>query len=211
MQSSIRQEECSYQEQLMRSMGPGLYSINTPGNDCTPCAMDVPPDPYSRYQRYGSATCPPGTSTNDESELKGLNYKNTNCSSKKYMPGNYKSTGCVINGTAPSCGNTTEDTRLSNNACNLRGTGINRFIPYFAGCNRNPQDYLAIEEFNHVPTNVKELFKQNHVPCIENIDDQSKFLPPTTNNNFDPSYKPVPMEPNPANLYLFGQAPKSCN
>ena len=208
MQSSIKQDECSYDEQLMRSMGPGLYTINTPGNDCMPCGQDITPDPYYRYQKYGSATCPPGMTANDESELRGLNYKNSNCNSKQYAPGSYISTGCRINGMSTPCTHMTEDTRLSNNACNLRGTGVNRFIPWFAGCNRNPQDYLSLEDYDRVPVNVKELFKQNHVPCLEKLDDQDKHLPPV--NDFDPSYKPIPMPPNPANLYMFGGATKSC-
>lgn len=207
MQSSIKNDECSYEEQLMRSMGPGLYTLNTYGNDCKPCAQDISPDPYFRYQKYGSKTCPPGTTTNDESELRGLNYKNSNCSTNKYQPGSYSASGCKIYGKSENCGNFTEDTRLSNNACNLRGTGINRFVPWFAGCNRNPQDYLALEEFDHIPVNVKKLFKDNHVPCLEKPDEQLEFMPADT--NFNPIYKPVKMDDNnPANLYTFGQRTK---
>jgi hypothetical protein len=210
MQTNIKQDYCSYDNQLMYSMGPGLYKINTPGNDQNVCSQDITPDPYFRYQKYGYATCPMGTNVMDESELKGLNYKNTHCSTKQYVPGNYQKTGCVINGISKNCGSFTEDTRLSNNACNLRGTGINRYIPWFAGCNVNPQDYKSIQPFNNVPTNTKELFKQNHTPCLEKLDDQEKLLPPAENANFKPMFKVSDIEPTLSDYYHNGTAPKSC-
>ena len=104
----------------------------------------------------------------------------------------------------------TEDTRLSNNACNLRGTGINRYIPWFAGCNVNPQDYKSIQPFNNVPTNTKELFKQNHTPCLEKLDDQEKLLPPAENAKFKPMFKVSDIEPTLSDYYHHGTAPKSC-
>ena len=61
MQTNIKQDYCSYDNQLMYSMGPGLYKINTPGNDQNVCSQDITPDPYFRYQKYGYATCPMGT------------------------------------------------------------------------------------------------------------------------------------------------------
>jgi hypothetical protein len=208
MLSSVKNDECSYNEQIFRSMGPGLYNLNTYGNDCEPCSQHITPDPYIRYQKYGSKTCPPGKTTNDESELRGLNYKNSNCSNKKYYPGSYNNTPCQIYEKSINCSNFTEDTRLSNNASNLRGTGINRFIPWFAGCNKNPQDYLAIEQFNHIPINVKKLFKENHIPCLEKPQDQTLFMP--VDSNFNPTYKPIKNDDeNLANLYIYGQRNKS--
>ena len=49
MQTNIKQDYCSYDNQLMYSMGPGLYKINTPGNDQNVCSQDITPDPYFRY------------------------------------------------------------------------------------------------------------------------------------------------------------------
>jgi hypothetical protein len=210
MQTNIRQDYCSYDQQIKKSMGPGLYHINTPCNDPTACSQDITPDPYYRYQKYGYATCPSGTNVNDDSELKGLNYKNTHCETSKYTPGTYKQTGCNVKGVSENCGNYTEDTRISNNACNLRGTGINRFIPWFAGCNANPQDYKSLETFNHVPTNTKELFKQNHIPCLEKLDDQEKHFPPSENINFKPMFKPVDIKASLDQYYHHSMPPKSC-
>ncbi len=209
MQTNIRQDYCSYDQQIKKSMGPGLYHLNTPCNDQNVCSQDITPDPYYRYQKYGYATCPSGTNVNDDSELKGLNYKNNHC--EKYLPGTYKKTGCNIKAINENCSNYTEDTRISNNACNLRGTGINRFIPWFAGCNVNPQDYKSIQPFNNVPTNTKELFKQNHIPCLEKIDDQEKHLPPSENTNFKPMFKPIDIESTLDQYYHHGMPPKSCN
>ena len=209
MQTNIRQDYCSYDQQIKKSMGPGLYHLNTPCNDPNACSQDITPDPYYRYQKYGYATCPSGTNVNDDSELKGLNYKNSHCD--KYLPGTYKKSGCNIKAISENCGNYTEDTRISNNACNLRGTGINRFIPWFAGCNANPQDYKSIQPFNNVPTNTKELFKQNHIPCLEKLDDQDKHLPPSENTNFKPMFKPIDIESTLDQYYHHGMPPKSCN
>ena len=176
MQSSIKNDECSYEEQLMRSMGPGLYTLNTYGNDCKPCAQDISPDPYFRYQKYGSKTCPPGTTTNDESELRGLNYKNSNCSTNKYQPGSYSASGCKIYGKSENCGNFTEDTRLSNNACNLRGTGWNRWEWHCI----DPQDRVLIPfDYN---INNRLVVKDNHRPCIPTPVDVNMSLPPNTGN-----------------------------
>jgi hypothetical protein len=211
MQTNIRQDYCSYDQQIKKSMGPGLYHINTPCNDPTACSQDINPDPYNRYQKYGYATCPSGTNVNDDSELKGLNYKNTHCETSKYTPGTYKQSGCSVKGVSENCGNYTEDTRISNNACNLRGTGINRFIPWFAGCNANPQDYKSLETFNHVPTNTKELFKQNHIPCLEKLDDQEKHFPPSENINYKPMFKPVDIKPSLDQYYHHGMPPTSCS
>ena len=41
MQTNIKQDYCSYDNQLMYSMGPGLYKINTPGNDQNVCSQDI--------------------------------------------------------------------------------------------------------------------------------------------------------------------------
>ena len=66
MQTNIRQDYCSYDQQLKKSMGPGLYHINTPCNDPNVCSQDITPDPYYRYQKYGYATCHLGTNVTDE-------------------------------------------------------------------------------------------------------------------------------------------------
>lgn len=174
-------DSCSYNEKLKRTIGPGLYSINTPYNDCTNCHAMIPDDPTMRYQAYGPSTCTMKTAVDDSSELLGLNYKKSKCSTDEYAPGKYTSTsGCVVNSeTNPrACWAPMEDTRLSNPPCSLKGTGINRWewLPF------DPQE-RATESFDRIPVNYRMVAKDNHVPILDNPVDQSGFFP--TNNTQD--------------------------
>jgi len=170
-------DSCAYNEQLKRSIGPGMYMLNTPANDCgnESCERDIPADPYIRYQSYGPGACPPGKAIDDGSELLGLNYKSTKCAADEYMPGKYSTRGkCAPSGTsgARSCMAPVESTRLSNPPCSLRATGWNRW----EWLCWNPQDRALIPfEWN---TSYRTVVKDNHTPLIENPLDQSVFEPP---------------------------------
>jgi hypothetical protein len=100
------------------------------------------------------------------------------------MPGKYNKTGCNIRGEtdARQCMIPREDTRLSNPPCTLKETGINRWewICY------DPQE-RAIEEFDRIPVNYRMVAKDNHVPCIDQPQDQSVFFPNSKieTNNLD--------------------------
>jgi len=173
-------DSCSYNEKLKRSIGPGLYSINTPYDDCNECSKFMPNDPYMRYQSYGPNTSTMKNAVDDSSELLGLNYKSSKCNSDAYAPGKYNKTAPEIKVDNNSCARPTENCRLSNPPCTLRSTGINRWqwLCY------DPQE-RAIEDFNRL-VNSKNLFKDNHVPLIETMSDETKFLPsasPTINEN----------------------------
>ena len=200
----------AYNEKLKRTMGPGLYNVQTPSNDCAPCKRDIPADPSIRYQKYGNSTCPVGQSIKDDSELRGLNYKNSKCNDNYYTPGSYSTEGlCSVPGKqgARDCGFTPqESTRISNPVCNLHGTGINRWNWLCF----EPQDH-ALENFRREGTDVRTLFKDNHTPCLEKQVDQNHFLPPMENNKFDPSYK---MSTNSdldtlSNRYSYGLTPQT--
>lgn len=173
--ASLRHDDCSYQEQLRRSIGPGMYMLGTPANDCSSCAQDVPEDPFLRYQHWGPGTCAPGAAVDDGSELRGINYKATMCSANQYLPGKYAAKGaCQVPGAqriTRSCSTPTESTRLSNPPCTLRGTGWNRWewLCY------DPQD-RAVIPFEH-QTAFRIVAKDNHKPCIEEPIDQSVLLP----------------------------------
>ena len=184
--TKLNYDQCSYNEELKRSMGPGFYATATLANDCMNCSQDIPSDPYLRYQKFGSGTCPPGSSIDDSSELSGRSYKTTKCSNDQYLPGKYSSTGlCKVDGSiqARDCGyRPTESTRISNNACNLRGTGINRWQWL---CDDVQQHYTPSFNYN---VSSRIVMKDDHVPCIEKPLDETNILPPI--NNFDPSYKP---------------------
>ena len=173
----LNYDSCSYKEKLRRTVGPGLYQLETPYNDCLDCSQDVPADPSLRYQKYGQNMCSMKKSVDDSSELLGLNYKNTKCNAEQFVPGNYEKSGCFIRGTTDprQCTAPREDTRLSNPPCTLKETGINRWewLCY------DPQE-RAIEAFDRVPVNYRMVAKHNHVPLIETPMDQDGFYPKDT-------------------------------
>jgi len=185
--TGLKYDECSYNEKLKRSMGPGAYQLGTYGNDCSlPNSKNMPDDPFIRYQKYGASTCYPGQSINDNSELSGRNYKSSKCNSKQYQPGGYSTQGICqvsINNDVKSGNRPTESTRISNNACNLRGTGINRWEWL---CDDPQENYFPQFDFM---TSSRINTLDNHIPCIETPLDESKLQPPI--NNFDPEYKPI--------------------
>lgn len=170
----LSQDSCSYTEKLKRTIGPGLYALNTPSNDCSDC-KSLPNDPALRFQTYGPNTCTMKNAVDDSSELLGMNYKLSKCNATEYTPGSYKSTsGCIVNGQTNSrvCFAPREDTRMSNPASTLKGTGINRWewLPH------DPQE-RALEGFDRVPVNYRMVAKDNHVPIIETPQEQTVFNP----------------------------------
>jgi hypothetical protein len=175
--ASLQNDSCTYKEKLRASVGPGMYMLSTPPNDCAggPCARDVPADPYMRWQSWGPGMCPPGAAVDDGSELRGLNYKASKCSSDAYLPGKYSAKGaCQAAGssaTARQCAAPTEATRLSNPPCTLRSTGWNRW----EWLCWNPQDRALIPFEWNVNTGI--VSKDNHVPCIPSPVDQTNNVP----------------------------------
>ncbi len=183
-QASLQQDGCSYKEKLHRSIGPGVYMLATPANDCNAtCAQDVPADPYMRWQNYGPGFCAPGAPVDDSSELLGLNYKASKCAANAYLPGKYNAQGiCTAKGanTNPrACAPPTEDTRLSNPPCTLRSTGWNRW----EWLCWNPQDRAIIPfQWN---TSYRIVAKDNHVPVLPEVQDASNEIP--ADSAFNPS------------------------
>jgi hypothetical protein len=176
----LSQDSCSYNEKLRRTTGPGLYSLNVPYNDCS--CKHLPDDPTLRYQTYGPSTCTMNKAVDDSSELLGLNYKLSKCSTDVYQPNKYQSTGCVVGtyNNARQCLVPREDTRLSNPTNTLRGTGFNRWewLCY------DPQD-KALEEFDRVPVNYRMVAKDNHVPILDTPLEMSAEIPCNTVDNSD--------------------------
>lgn len=153
-----------------------MYMLGTPGSDCgtEACLRDIPADPFIRYQTFGPGACPPGKAVDDGSELRGLNYKASKCSADSYLPGKYSMQGaCAAPGnSAPrACMDPTENTRLSNPPCTLRGTGWNRW----EWLCWDPQERAIVPfEWN---VNYRIVAKDNHVPCLETPLDQDMFMP----------------------------------
>jgi hypothetical protein len=194
--TSLDADSCSYSEKLRRSVGPGMYMLGTPGADCVyDCSKDIPSDPYIRYQAWGPGSCVPGSAVNDGSELLGLNYKASKCSTDAYMPGKYSADGTCHAGARGkesnprACMAPTENTRLSNPPCTLRSTGWNRW----EWLCWNPQDRALIPFDWNVSYRI--VSKDNHVPCLETPMDQSAFQPQASGAS--PAFAP-PASANPA-------------
>lgn len=189
--ASLQQDPCSYQEKLKRSIGPGMYMLGTPANDCAPCGKDIPNDPHLRWQSWGPGFCEPGSTVDAGSELRGLNYKNTKCASEQYLPGKYtpKQAGvCSPAGKYPvrGCAAPTESTRLSNPPCTLRATGWNRWewLCY------DPQD-KAVVPFDYLISN-RIMVKDNHAPCLPNPLDQTNVIEGSDNGTINSLNKWTP-------------------
>ena len=178
----LKYDSGSYQEELTRSIFPGIYQLNSPYNDCNDCGVIIPDDPFMRYQTYGQNTCSMKKAIDDSTELSGLNYKNSKCNKDSYMPNSYVSTGCKTNynGDVRKCAIPTESCRLSNPPCTLKETGINRYDPLFW----NPQD-TALEQFDRIGINYRMVAKDNHVPLVEMPQDQNVFYPLRNNDVID--------------------------
>ncbi len=174
-ETSLRSDSCTYQEELKRSVGPGIYMLNTPAADCgKDCNRDIPADPSLRYQAWGPGSCAPGSAVDDGSELWGINYKASRCSTDAYAPGKYSAKGaCSAPGKSDprSCSAPQESCRLSNPPCTLRGTGWNRW----EWLCWDPQDRALIPFEWNVPYRI--VVKDNHTPNIEQPLDESAFLP----------------------------------
>jgi hypothetical protein len=170
----MKYDNSSYQEELKRTIYPGIYQLNSPYNDCSDCNQFVPNDPFIRYQNYSHNTCSMTKAIDDNSELNGLNYKNSKCNKDAYSPNSYISTGCIpkITNDIRKCSTPTESCRLSNPPCTLKETGINRFEPLCW----NPQD-KALENFDRIGINYRMVAKDNHTPLIEKPDENNKFFP----------------------------------
>ena len=171
----------TYEQKLHTSIGPGMYQLATPANDCTSCGQDVPSDPYIRWQNWGPGFCAPGSAVDVDSDLSGITRKASKCATDQYHPS--KSTvhqGCVAVGkVGVECSTPTEPTRLSNTPCNLRESGNNRW----EWLCWDPQQH-ALERFeNNVSYRI--IAKDNHVPCLPVPLDQTNVLPNSENYVYD--------------------------
>lgn len=170
-------DTCSYEHTLTESTGPGVYQLTTPPNTYKVCHSN---DPRIRLQTNGVSINKAADLIDIDSELIGISRNNTSCPTKKFIPKYVNncqpnSKVCIDNKKTKiefdDCFTKTEDTRLSNPACNLRGTGWNRWewLP------RNPQDRLEKEFDNLISSKI--LAKDSHRPCIPNPLEQDNVYP----------------------------------
>lgn len=210
-------DNCSYDQTLMESEGPGAYMLLTPSNVSEMCLAD---DPHIRAQSMGSKHIP-GTSLIDvDSELMNITRPASQCPTEKYIPHQTGTGMCSAprthnmgastdtipqqtlnhegfkSGIATSqhmnfsnCFKPTESTRLSNPPCTLRGTGWNRW----EWLCKNPQDRIEVP-FDHMIDSVL-MAKDNHRPLLPKPMSQTAALPIANNQPICETLAAVPEVP----------------
>jgi hypothetical protein len=169
-------DTCSYVYDMNQSMKVGDYNLNTPLQE----DQFFYPNPSVPLNKYGASLCDKDVIDVD-SELMGLNVKQTKCPSKKFKPSNKPF--CNLVHMKENDEISSEETRLSNPPCTLRGTGWNRW----EWLCENPQD-KAIQPFE---TNINNrlVVKDNHRPCIPTPMNNTLALPPENNSYPLPDWK----------------------
>jgi hypothetical protein len=171
-------DTCSYVHDLDASLKVGEYMINTPFQDQN-CFF---PNPYIRLNNNGASICDSNLIDVD-SELSGLNVKATKCPSKKFIPSNKPFCNFV---NMKECSFLSpEDTKLSNPACTLRGTGWNRW----EWLCEDPQTHVLMPFETGV--NNRIVVKDNHRPCIPTPMDVDNSLPTKQDEHKDAFETPL--------------------
>ncbi len=170
-------DTCQAKQQIFESVQPGNYMLGMPFSNCAPCVSN---DPHNRLQ----ATQPTKSQEliDVDSELMNITKPSTKCSSKKWPNGstclNYDHSQANVVPPSPDqidgeedCFAKTDDTRLNNPPCNLRGTGWNRW----EWLCMNPQDKVELPFAAGTCNRI--LVKDNHRPCIPTPIDPQPLLP----------------------------------
>ena len=188
--NNLKYDTCSYKQVLSESIGPCEYQLGTPFISCDDCFSK---DPQLILQRNGVSVAKNVPQVDVDSELMNLNRKLTNCSSKEFVP-KFNQKGEIDNTLETKhfddCNiPTRENTRLSNPASTLRGTGWNRW----EWLCENPQK-RSIVPFD-LNINERLVVKDNHRPLIPKPIDQSVFLPPQNNEPIKVNIAQAPAVP----------------
>lgn len=165
--SKLSYDTCAYNKYLEESIGVGKYMINTPSVSCKKDCFYT--SPYIRLDKQGAATCDNKELIDVDSELLGLNVKQTKCPKEKYFDSAY-----CKNTKLEDCGDTfmsPEDTKLSNPPCTLRGTGWNRW----EWLCEDPQK-TAMMPFEREINN-RIIVKDNHRPCLPVLKSSDDVMP----------------------------------
>lgn len=175
----LNTDTCAYAQELSQSIGPGEYKLAEPlpGSDCATC---FPADPRIRMQRSGVSYDANRSMVDVNSDVLNIERDASNCSTKKHLPlfdqqGNLVENRHELVNLKDCSMLETEDTRLSNPSCNLRGTGWNRWEWLCL----DPQERVLIPFDYNINTNIVE--RDNHRPCLPTPLDQTIGLPTPTN------------------------------
>lgn len=167
--TNLRQDKGAYSTTLRETVGPGDYMLNTPSSGCNKCFVS---DPTIRIGGMGNSVCS-SKLVDVDSELLNLNRKNSLCPANQYIPTNKPFCDAVPLKDCLTLG--TEGCRLSNPPCTLRCSGWNRFEDLCT----DPQARALIPFDFNIPS--KQLFRDNHRPCIPSLVDQAVALPSAKN------------------------------
>jgi hypothetical protein len=188
--NNLKYDTCSYKQVLSESIGACEYQLGTPFISCEDCFSN---DPQLILQKNGVSVAKNVPQVDIDSDLMNITRKLTSCSSKEFIP-KFNAKGEIDNTIETKhFGNcnipTRENTRLSNPASTLRGTGWNRW----EWLCENPQK-RSIVPFD-LNINDRLVVKDNHRPLVPKPIDQSVFLPAQNNEPIKVNISQAPAVP----------------
>jgi hypothetical protein len=159
-------DDGEYKHYIKETTGPLLYQLD-PNKyyNCQECRPEQP-----GYIGSGVSISRKNTLVDVENELKGITRRQTRDPKGKYLPCK-KNDKNLFN--LPSCNILTDETRLSNPACNLRGTGVSQHV-FYELC-QDPQ--AVIEHPGRILINDKQMAKDNHKPVLPKPIDPNPVFP----------------------------------
>ena len=195
--NKLNYDTCSYKQALSESVGPCEYQLGMPFISCEDCFSK---DPQLILQRMGASVAKNIPMIDVDSELMNINRKLSNCSSNEFIP-KFDKNGEIDN-TIESvhfkdCDiPTRENTRLSNPASTLRGTGWNRW----EWLCQDPQERV-LPEFDYL-VDTRNVVRDNHRPHIPIPVSQTAVHPMANNEPIVDNLARVPSVPtNPPSVH----------
>jgi hypothetical protein len=151
--SKLAYDSCAYKKSIAESRAVGAYMTDSLSRIET---SGFVASPYVRSERVGVAHCEDTALIDVDSELMGLNRQASKCPSPLFEDCKKNVLSDNVNGMFLS----SEDTKLSNPPCTLRGTGWNRW----EWLCKNPQDSAIVPFATNIDN--KLIAKDNHRACI---------------------------------------------
>ena len=162
----LNYDMCQYKQSINESTAPGNYMLATPS---TSCEYKYPKPASIRLQKAGNSINRSMPLIDIDSKLKNRNIPASKCTLESFTDLSNNLTHW------PDCFPDTLESRTSNPASNLRGTGFDRW-EYLCF---NPQTKATIPFANNVSNRI--ITKDNHKPCLPKLIDNSKSLPKNLN------------------------------
>uniref|UniRef100_A0A6C0J765 Uncharacterized protein n=1 Tax=viral metagenome TaxID=1070528 RepID=A0A6C0J765_9ZZZZ len=180
--SRNKYDQGAYEQSIKQATNEIQYTLDPVRNDrCGPCRVTEP----GFIGKVGVSVSRNRPLVDIESELMSLDIHHTDDPSKKYKPKCIQcgSSNDGVGNTCPKCSQqlnhlpvcafNTNYTRISNPICTSREIGINRFQPLCL----DPQDENRWLHPSEIGISYRMVVKDNHVPCIPVLIDQTPALP----------------------------------